>query len=95
MNDVFVSPITASGPDEYVVDLAYDLALDNGGSVFQPTDAPADLADGIYNLVVDVCQTVYDYNSNSVLDKCDISGDTCEDCNANGISVECDGSCDP
>ncbi len=70
-NNVFVSPIIGSGSQECVETLAAELAAGTNGSAFQSTTPSADLADSIYQLIVDVCIVISDCLPNGIPDECE------------------------
>jgi hypothetical protein len=83
-NDVIVSPISGTGSDQCVIDLASEIAVATGGTSFISTDPDQDLAGAITLLITDACSDVNDCNDNGIPDECDPDG------NDNGIPDDCE-----
>ena len=96
-NDVFVSPVAGNGSNACTLTLLEDIALGTGGVSFESTQADLDIAQAIFDLILDACADVTDCNRNGVPDECDIDptdpdgdGMVSGDCNENLIPDECD-----
>jgi hypothetical protein len=89
-NEVIVSPITGSGSSSSVIALAQQLAAGTDGVHFSSSVPDADIAEGIYQLILDACLLESDCNENGLLDECEVANGDAVDFNGNGIPDECE-----
>ncbi|MFH1109541.1 MAG: cohesin domain-containing protein [Planctomycetota bacterium] len=88
-NNVVVSPITGTGSDGCVINLAEDAAFGTGGLPLQTKDPNLDLKDAIRLIVVDHCGIDYRCDDHQACTQ----GDTCSDGVCVGTPIPGCGSC--